>query len=300
MTVDVRSDKLVEIIDADAELETLADGYGFLEGLVWDKSAGHLNFSDITKNQRGRWVAATRTAEIVMAPSNISNGMTFEADGNLLVCEHATSCVVRESPDGTRTTIATHYDGKQLNSPNDIVVAPDGAIWFTDPPYGRFPGWGVERPQDIDFQGVFRLPPGGELELVTRDFEGPNGLCFSPDNSMIYINDTAKAHVRVFDVGPGGTISNDRIFAEGIGTGDPAGGVVDGMKCSERGDLFVTGPGGVWIFSAAGEHLGVIGTPEGVGNFCWGGDGWKTLFIGASSTLFQVPTKVASHREPYM
>jgi gluconolactonase len=266
MTLDVKSDKLYELISPDAQLEPLADGYGFLEGFVWDKAAGALNFSDITKNRRGRWVAATRTAEITMEPSNISNGLAYDEAGNLLVCEHATSSVVRETPDGQRTTLASHYDGKELNSPNDIVVAPGGAIYFTDPPYGRFPGWGVEREQDMDYQGVFMITPAGELKLLVKDFEGPNGLCFSPDNKTLFINDSARAHIRAFDLADDGTLTNDRMYAENIGKGDPAEGIPDGMKCDERGDIWVTGPGGIWVLGPDGEHLGTILTPEGVGN----------------------------------
>jgi len=300
MTVVVKSDRLEQVLDPGASLETLADGFGFLEGLVWNARQGALHFSDITQDKRRRWVASTGKVEIVMDPSNISNGQTFDAAGNLLVCEHATSSVVRETPGGARETIASHYQGKELNSPNDICVGPEGSIYFTDPPYGRFAGWGIERPQDLDFQGVFRIKPDGELEVVAEDFEGPNGLCFSPGNSMMYINDSAKAHIRVFDVQSDGRLTNGRIFAEGIGRGVPEEGVVDGMKCDERGDIFVTGPGGLWIFAPDGEQLGNIEVPKGVGNLAWGGDGYKTLFIGAWDKLFRMPTKVASHSEPYM
>ena len=133
-----------------------------------------------------------------MEPSNISNGLAFDESGNLAVCEHATSSVVRETPDGERTTLASHYDGKELNSPNDIVVAPGGAIYFTDPPYGRFPGWGVEREQDMDYQGVFMITADGTLKLLVEDFEGPNGLCFAPDNStLVHQRLRAGAHSRV-------------------------------------------------------------------------------------------------------
>jgi gluconolactonase len=267
---------------------------------VWDKAAGVLNFSDITKNRRGRWVASTQTAEITMEPSNISNGLAYDEAGNLLVCEHATSSVVREGSDGERTTIASHYEGKELNSPNDIVVAPGGAIYFTDPPYGRFPGWGVEREQDMDYQGVFMIATDGELKLLVKDFEGPNGLCFSPDNKTLYINDSARAHIRAFSLAEDGTLTNERMHAENIGKGDPAEGIPDGMKCDERGNIWVTGPGGVWVLGPDGEHLGTIGTPEGVGNLAWGGADYHTLFIGASSTLFRLETKVATHREPHM
>jgi gluconolactonase len=295
------SDGIFDLIAADAELETLGEGFGFLEGPTWHATQGALHFSDIPGDTRYRWLEADGSIETVASPSQKSNGMTLDAAGNLLVCEHVTSQVVRETPGGEREAIATHFEGTQLNSPNDIVTAPDGSIYFTDPPYGRWAGFGVERDQDLDFQGVFRLAPGAkDLELLVKDFEGPNGLCFSPDNSLLYINDTAKAHIRVFDVQPDGGLANDRIFVEGVGRGEPSEGVVDGMKCDERGDIFVTGPGGIWVFTPEGEHLGVLNLDEGVGNFTFGGPDWKTLFIAASTTLYRVQTKVAAHQEPYM
>jgi gluconolactonase len=157
-------------------------------------------------------------------------------------------------PDGTgsgREVLATHYEGKELNSPNDVIVHSTGAIYFSDPTYGRMPVFGIEREQDLDFQGVYRLAPeGGDPQLLVDDFVQPNGLCFSPDESLLYINDTDRAHIRVFDVGGDGTISNGRVLADGIGTGDlESGELVDGMKCDEHGNVWVTGPKGVWVFS---------------------------------------------------
>ncbi len=230
----------------------------------------------------------------------MANGMTLDAAGNLLICEHTTSSVVRRAPDGSTETLASHWDGRELNSPNDIVTGPEGSIYFTDPPYGRMAGFGVERDQDLAFQGVFRITPDGALELLADDFRGPNGLCFSPDNSLLYVNDSERALIRVWDVAADGSISNGRLFVDAIGKGDPAEGIPDGMKCDELGNVLVTGPGGIWVFAADGEKLGVIEAPEGVGNFCFGGTDYRTLFIGASSTLFRLPMKVASHREPYM
>src|SRR5205823_3929338 len=144
--------------------------------------------------------------------------------------------------------------------PNDVIVASDGAIIFTDPTYGRMPGFGVEREQDLDFQGVYRIAPGdGDPQLLVDDFVQPNGLCFSPDESLLYVNDTDRAHIRVFDVGSGHSLSNGRVFADGIGEGDLAkGGLVDGMKLDERGDVYVTGPEGIWVFDPEGQHLGTI------------------------------------------
>jgi gluconolactonase len=241
----------------------------------------------------------------VMNPSNKCNGMTYDADLNLLVCEHSTSSVVRERPDGTRETLVTHYQGKELNSPNDIVVHSSGAIYFSDPTYGRWPGFGIERDQDLDFQGVYRIAPGAapgsEPELLVDDFGEPNGLCFSPDESLLYINDTPNANIRVFDVQADGTIANGRLFAENIGDGDLAkGGLVDGMKCDERGNIWVTGPAGVWVFAPDGTHLGIVEIPESVGNIHWGGPDWNWMFVPASTSLYRFHTRVAGRREPFM
>jgi len=299
--VDVRSDQLSRLVDPNVEVERLATGFTFTEGPIWHPRDEYLLFSDMPADIRRKWTPDGRVEE-VRNPSNKCNGMTYDADLNLLVCEHSTSSVVRERPDGTRETIATHYRGKELNSPNDIVVHSSGAIYFTDPTYGRWPGFGVEREQDLDFQGVYRIPPGGgELQLLADDFGQPNGLCFSPGESLLYVNDTERALIRVFDVQADGTLANGRVFAEAIGDGDVAkGGLVDGMKCDEEGSIWVTGPGGVWVFSPAGEHLGVVGIPESVGNLHWGGPEWKWMFVAASTSLYRFQTTVAGRREPFM
>jgi gluconolactonase len=154
-------------------------------------------------------------------------------------------------------------------------------------------------------QGVFRIPPGGgqdDIELVVdkNEFEMPNGICFSPDESLLYINDTPRAHIKAYDVHADGTLSNGRMFFEGIGSGVIEGGVTDGMKCDERGNIWVTGPNGVWVISAEAEHLGVISVPENTGNMTWGGDDWRTLFIASSTSLYAIRTKVGPRHEPYM
>jgi gluconolactonase len=240
-----------------------------------------------------------------MRPAFKCNGMTYDADLNLLVCEHVTSSLVRERPDGVRETLAYHWKGQYLNSPNDVCVRSDGSIYFSDPWYGRFPGFGIERARELGWQGVFRIPPGGgqdELELVVSEdeHEMPNGLCFSPDESLLYINDTPRAHIKVWDVNADGTLSNGRMFFDGVGTGVIEEGIPDGMKCDERGNIWVTGPKGVWVISPQGEHLGTVEVPEGVGNLTWGGEDWHTLYIPSTSSLYSIRTKVGPRREPYM
>jgi gluconolactonase len=300
MAVVVHSEKLSELIDENAEVEQLATGFMFTEGPIW-MSDGSLHFSDMPGDKRRRWHPAEGVT-VLRDPSNKCNGMTLDDDGNLIVCEHVTSSVVREKPDGTRETLATHWQGQELNSPNDVIVASDGSIIFTDPTYGRMPGFGIEREQDLDFQGVYRLPgDGGELELLVDDFKQPNGLCLSPNESLLYINDTERAHIRVFDVGPNHALSNDRVFAANIGDGDLAkGGLVDGMKLDEHGNVYVTGPDGVWVIGTDGEHLGTIEVPESVGNINWGEDGWRSLFIAASTSVYRVRMKIAGNRLSYM
>ncbi len=280
-------------------LEQIGAGFIFTEGPIWNQEDQYLLFSDMPGDVRRRWSEAEGVKE-VMRPANKCNGMTYDAQGNLIVCEHSTSCLVRETPDGKRETIASHFDGKELNSPNDVVVGKDGSIYFTDPPFGRVPVFGVPRERQLDFQGVFRVAPGGTVELLFKDFETPNGLCFSPDGSLLYINDSTRAHIRVFDVQPDGTLTNGRMFFEKIGQGVLEEGMPDGMKADEQGNIYVTGPGGIWVISPEAVHLGTISVPENVGNINWGGPDWKTLFIAASTSLYRLQMNVAGAKGVYM
>ena len=289
MSLDVRSPKLLDLIDADAELEQLGTGCEFTEGPVWHADGKFLLFSDIPANQMKKWTAEEGITNF-RVPSGKSNGLTYDKQGRLVTCEHANRRVSRTEADGTVVTIASHYEGKRLNSPNDVVVKSDGSIYFSDPPYGLTADYGVEGEQDLDFQGVYRLSPDGQtLTLLIDDFDRPNGLCFSPDESILYIDDTERMHIRAFDVQPDGTIANGRIFAEEDGDD----GVPDGMKIDAHGNIYLTGPGGIWIFDASGEHLGVLQTPERAANLGWGGDDWSTLFITASTSLYSIECKVA-------
>ena len=202
MAVRVNAPAFRDLVDEGAELEQLGDGCTFTEGPLWNPDGNFLLFSDMPGDVRRRWDAGSTGFTEVANPSNKGNGMTFDNEGRLVVCEHVTSSVVRMDPDGTgsgREVLASHYDGKELNSPNDVVVKSDGAIYFTDPTYGRMPGFGLEREQDLDFQGVYRIAPGGgDPQLVVDDFAQPNGLCFSADESLLYINDTdQRPHPRL-------------------------------------------------------------------------------------------------------
>jgi gluconolactonase len=302
--IDARSSAIFELVEEGSGVEQLATGFTFTEGPIWHPTEQHLLFSDMPGDVRRRYTPGSGVVE-VLRPARKCNGMTYDADLNLLVCEHVSSSLVRELPNGTHEILAYHFEGRYLNSPNDVITRSDGTIYFSDPWYGRMPGFGIERERELGFQAVYRIPPGGgqdELVLaVDRDeFEMPNGLCFSPDGSLLYINDTPRAHIKVFDVNVDGTLANGRMFFEGVGTGVIEEGIPDGMKCDERGNIWVTGPKGVWVISSAGEPLGTIEVPENVGNITWGGSDWHTLFIPSTSSLYSIRTKVGPHHEPYM
>ena len=290
-----------ELIDLAAPIGQIGTGFTFTEGPIWHPTQHHLLFSDMPADVRRRWDPRLGVVE-VSRPANKCNGMTYDAMLNLIVCEHATSSLIREGADGKREVLASHFEGKELNSPNDVCVHSSGAIYFSDPWYGRMPGFGVERPRQLGFQGVYRVRPDGagpEL-LVERDlFDQPNGLCFSPDERRLYVNDTVRALIRVFDVAADGTLGPARLFAEGIRS-DSEPGVPDGMKCDELGNIWVTAPGGVWVYSPAGELIGKLRVPELVANLAWGGEDFRTLFLASTTSVYAVRTRVGPRREPYM
>ena len=202
MSHETQRQTFIDLIDAEAPVSQVATGFIFTEGPVWHPLDHYLLFSDMPGDVRRRWDPEHGVVE-VKRPANKCNGMTYDADLNLIVCEHATSLLVRERPDGRREVLASHFQGKELNSPNDVCVRSDGSIYFTDPIYGRSPHYGVERPHELGFQGVYRVPSaGGAPQLLVDDdlFNQPNGLCFSPDEKLLYVNDSARKLIRVFDV----------------------------------------------------------------------------------------------------
>jgi gluconolactonase len=308
-------DSFADLIDPAATLTKLGGGYKFTEGPVWSTREDCLYFSDIPSDDRWRWSAA-RGMELDAHMTFKANGLALDRDGAMLACESLSSCVVRVGAGVTRELLAFHHRGHYLNSPNDIVVrAADGSIYFTDPDYGRWNDYiGVQRSRDLDFRGVYRIPPqpDGEAQLLVdeREFDQPNGLCFSPDQALLYVNDSDRATIKVFDVGADGSLGAARVFASGVGRGfseeDSQAvreaehkdlhdqGAVDGMKCDVQGNVWVTGPGGVWVFDPAGRRLGRIRAPEVVGNLAFGGEDLRTLFLMTSSTVHSVPTRVAS------
>jgi len=290
-----------DLIDPDAPVNQIGTGFIFTEGPVWHPTDHYLLFSDMPGDVRRRWDEA-RGVEEVRRPANKCNGMTYDADLNLIVCEHATSLLVRERPNGKREILASHFNGKELNSPNDVCVRSDGSIYFTDPIYGRSPHYGVERPHELGFQGVYRVSANrGAPQLLVDDdlFGQPNGLCFSPDEKLLYVNDSARRLIRVFDVAADGTFANARLFADKIVSPSEPGGP-DGMKCDERGNVWVTAPGGLWVYAPSGDLIGKVSVPEQVANLAWGGPDFHTLFLTASQSVYRLTTKVGPRREPYM
>jgi gluconolactonase len=305
MGVVANNPKVYDLVASSVQVEQLASGFSFTEGPVWHPD-GYLLFSDMPMDVRRKWTEADGIVE-VMKPANKCNGMTLDADLNLIVCEHWTSQVVRATlnADGTeasRVAIASHYDSKELNSPNDVVVKSDGAIYFSDPNYGRRDVFGNPREQDLDFQGVYRIPPGGgDVTLLADDFEQPNGLCFSPDERTLYVNDSSVLHLRRYDIADDGSISGGEVILDGIGDPDDfAGGICDGMKCDEAGNVWVTGPGGIWVVTPDGEHLGTVEVPEHTGNLNWGGPDWNVLYVPASTSVYRFECKVGGNRLAYM
>jgi gluconolactonase len=287
------------LIDEHAPVMQAGSGFTFTEGPIWHPVERYLLFSDMPADVRRRLDRAG--VREVVKPSNKANGLTYDADLNLIACEHATSSLVRMRPDGKREVLASHFEGRELNSPNDVCIHSSGAIYFSDPWYGRMPVYGTERPRDLGWQGVFRVVPGGKPELLVDRylFTQPNGLCFSPDETRLYINDTEQANIRVFDVKPDGSLANGRIFASGIRDALKPG-VPDGMKCDTDGNIWVTAPGGLWVYSPEGRHIGSVSIPELAANLHWGGPDWRTLYVCATTSVYSVEVKIGPRNEPFM
>jgi len=298
-TLDVQNPGLRDLIDPDASVERIAGGLGFTEGPVWRD--GSLLFSDIPNNRIARWHRLPEGPELTTYTTGMSNGLTLDHQGQVLAAEHGGRRVVRVADDGRREVLAEQFDGMRLNSPNDIVVKSDGAIYFTDPPYAIQPSVpGMPRPEgwwtqpipgkEQSCNGVYRLGPDGSLDLLVDDFALPNGLAFSPDESILYVDDSARKQIQAFDVGADGRLSNNRILLD-MSSEDS--GVPDGLKVDQQGNVFCTGPGGVWVCRANGEFLGRIILPELPANLGWGEDG-SVLFVTARTSIYRLQTKTAS------
>ena len=294
--LEVRDPRLHDLVAPDAAVERIAGGLTFTEGPVWRR--GELLFSDIPNQRIARWRRLPEGPELTTFARGMSNGLTLDKQGRVLAAEHNGRRVTRVADDGTRTVLAEQFQGKRLNSPNDIVTKSDGAIYFTDPPYAvviATPGasrpegwWSAPIPgKELSFNGVYRLTPGGSPQLLTDDMLLPNGLAFSPDESVLYIDDSARKHIRAFDVARDGSLKNDRILLD-MSSSDP--GVPDGMKVDLQGNVFCTGPGGLWVCRADGTLLGRLILPELPANCAWGEDG-SVLFVTARTSVYRIATK---------
>lgn len=288
LELEIRDSRILSILDANSEIEVVGAGFEFTEGPVWDHNNRTLIFSDMPGNKMRIWTKANGV-ESYRNPSNMANGNAYDNLGRLVSCEHATSRITRTEKNGEIKVLASHYEGKELNSPNDIIVSKNGVIYFTDPTFGRMEYYGVLRECELEVRGVYMIDTNGQLTLVADDFDQPNGLCFSDDESRIFVNDSMRNHIRVFDIHQGGTLKDGKVWATLESDGD---GVPDGMKIDIDNNLYCCGPGGIHILDSDATSLGVIKIREAAANFTWGDSDMKSLFVTASSSLFRLKVKV--------
>jgi gluconolactonase len=271
-----------KLVDRNAKLTKVAGDFGFTEGPVWDDS-GFLYVSDEEINKIYRVFLDGRKEEVISLGD--PDGNTYDRQHRLIDCASVLRAIIAVTPDGKYTVLADHFEGKKLNSPNDVVIGPDGAIYFTDPTLDLVKG----EKQELPFQGVFRLDAKGQLKLLTKDLTQPNGLAFSPDGKHFYVDDDEARNIRVYQVGADGTLTNGKVFGE-----EPGGsheGVPDGIKVDTKGNLYVTGPKGIWVWDPQGHHLGTIEMPEQPANLTWGDKDFKTLYITATHSVYRLQTK---------
>ena len=273
-----------KLVCHDAGIECLASGFVFTEGPVWFADHGCLLFSDIPASKIYRYIPGLGIS-VFRNPSGKSNGLTRDRDGMLLACEHQNRRVSRTHYNGKVEDIVSLFAHKKLNSPNDIVVKKDGAIYFTDPPYGI-----EDKEQEQEKQGVYRISPDGkEIKMVAEDFDRPNGLAFSPDESKLYVDDSSRKHIRVFSVDSDGCLKDGKLF---IDMNIPDRGNPDGMKVDTQGNLYCTGPGGIWVMTPEAKLLGRILTHEQPANCAWGDADYCSLYITARTALYRIRVNI--------
>ena len=309
MPSSARTDAFRELVPEGALVELVADGFDFTEGPVWHPD-GYLLFTDVPGDVIYR-LPPGGEPECWVSPSGHANGLAVDRAGRVLGCQHVPATVSVYAAGRSPEPLVTHYQGKELNSPNDLCVRSDGAVYFTDPhPSGRTARWGEFRPAELDFNGVYLLPAGSDAPVLLAQFEFPNGICLSPDEQTLYANDTKRMEIRAFDVNPDGTGTGERLLLveEGAMAFDAGGapilsddtGFPDGMKCDERGNLYCTGPGGIWVVTSAGEHIGTIHTPVFASNLAFGGPQGRTLYItvggGRPGSVYQIDLAVRGAR----
>lgn len=279
-----------KLIDKDAQLTIVATGFGFTEGPVWDP-AGFLYVSDEEQNKIYRVSLAGQKSELISLGD--PDGNTYDREHRLIDCASVLRAIIRVAPNGEYKVLADRFEGKKFNSPNDVVLGPDGALYFTDPNMDLVAG----EKQELSFQGVFRLDGAGKVTLLTKELSQPNGLAFSADGKKLYVDDSEQRNIRVYDFRPDGSLVNGRIFgAEPGGKGE---GVPDGIKVDRQGNVYVTGPSGIWVWNAQGRHLGTIVMPEQPANLAWGGPTLDTLYITATKSVYRLKTKAVGF-VPYL
>jgi len=270
------------LVDKNAKLDQVAMGFGFTEGPVWDP-AGFLYVSDEIANKIFRVYTNSGRKEEVISLGD-PDGNTYDKQGRLIDCASVLRAIIAVTKDGKYKILADRFEGKRFNSPNDVIVGPDGALYFTDPTLDLPEG----QKQELLFQGVYRLDSSGGVRLLTKELSQPNGLAFSPDGKHFYVDDSQQRNIRVYDFADG-NLRNGRVFGEEPGgKGD---GVPDGMKVDNDGNIFVTGPKGIWVWDKNGNHLGTIAMPEQPANLAWGGPSLHTLYITATTSVYRIDTK---------